>query len=675
MKLRSFFLFASATVLVSSVVAFWALSQSSISTAFKRIETHAQQNVAKSIENRIETKKDFLASLGSLLRYNYDFIGLSVVARETLDRSLLSEEMNRVLRESKIDSFQLVSPRREIEFSAGTKLSEFPANLFDPKSVRTGILVSAQGPTVVSVSPLELYDDLTGFAVLGYNLIHVLREIEGIYGTGVEFSWHRRPSSQLLHLALTEKQPLFVDVLSDRDPERVIRRSLHAELLAAGVAAFLLALFVTYALIEFAFIRKFKTLTRSVETQRKILENNGVPQPIAIQSVISEVQQLSSSFEDFARSIRDYRVRFENEARHAAESTKRAALAELAQQVAHDIRSPIASIDMILLALDNIPSQKRTLLRTCLGRINSIAEKLLAKFRNEEPVLNSACEQSIYVLCEQVLEEKKHRHPNFNFKLRATEDAKLNSFANVEPIEFKILISNLLENAVEASPAAEPILLWIESDPLFITVGIEDRGVGIPDELLERVGKRGATFGKQKGSGLGVSHARDHVESWGGALRIASRTGNETSGTKVEIRLPKCVPPSWAVVKMRLPAQATIAIVDDDPWIHESWRRRFDTYPELDLKHFLTSRDAEEWAKQNGTEQTFYLCDQEIDDYLSGVELLQRIDAGKRGILVSAVDFSEDLRNRCLDLSIGFLAKSQIPHVSIELSPMTLTVL
>lgn len=45
---------------------------------------------------------------------------------------------------------------------------------------------------------------------------------------------------------------------------------------------------------------------------------------------------------------------------------------------------------------------------------------------------------------------------------------------------------------------------------------------------------RGFTVGKAGGSGLGLTHAKESVELWGGLMRIKSELGK---GTTVELRL------------------------------------------------------------------------------------------------------------------------------------------
>ena len=57
---------------------------------------------------------------------------------------------------------------------------------------------------------------------------------------------------------------------------------------------------------------------------------------------------------------------------------------ELSSQVSHDIRSPLAALNMIVGSLDVLPEEKRQIIRNATQRINDIANQLLQK--GKDPV-------------------------------------------------------------------------------------------------------------------------------------------------------------------------------------------------------------------------------------------------------------------------------------------------
>jgi signal transduction histidine kinase len=56
-----------------------------------------------------------------------------------------------------------------------------------------------------------------------------------------------------------------------------------------------------------------------------------------------------------------------------------------------------------------------------------------------------------------------------------------------------------------------------------------------PPEVLEQVGRRGVTFGKSGGSGIGLYHAKRNVEAWGGSFRVTSENGR---GVTIIVKCP-----------------------------------------------------------------------------------------------------------------------------------------
>jgi two-component system sensor histidine kinase SenX3 len=72
-----------------------------------------------------------------------------------------------------------------------------------------------------------------------------------------------------------------------------------------------------------------------------------------------------------------------------------------------------------------------------------------------------------------------------------------------------------------------------------VEVKVMDSGKGIPQHLIDKLGSKGISFGKEghqtAGSGLGLYHAMTTVKSWGGDLSIASLEGQ---GTTITIKIP-----------------------------------------------------------------------------------------------------------------------------------------
>lgn len=245
----------------------------------------------------------------------------------------------------------------------------------------------------------------------------------------------------------------------------------------------------------------------------------------------------------------------------AVRNAAMAATGELAAQVAHDIRSPLAALEVAAGDAAHIPEDQRALIRGAISRIRDIAEDLLEK--NRAPAGSRASSQPLAGLIEALVTEKRLQ---FRSRSRVDIDCRLDAysreiFAEVEPIEFKRLLSNLVDNAVDAlgdGPGAVRVGLSARDDRA--VVAVEDNGKGIPPELLVKLGARGETHGKAGGSGLGLYHARTSAESWGGSLELASQAGK---GTTVSVLLPSAAPAGerWDAI-----------LIDDDPLARMNWK-------------------------------------------------------------------------------------------------------
>jgi signal transduction histidine kinase len=95
------------------------------------------------------------------------------------------------------------------------------------------------------------------------------------------------------------------------------------------------------------------------------------------------------------------------------------------------------------------------------------------------------------------------------------------------------IVSNLLKNAIEASPEGETVVISLMTQDPF-SIEIRNKGV-IPPEINSRFFERYATAGKTAGTGLGCYSARLMARTLGGDIRFV--TDSET-GTVLTVSIP-----------------------------------------------------------------------------------------------------------------------------------------
>jgi two-component system, sensor histidine kinase RegB len=114
------------------------------------------------------------------------------------------------------------------------------------------------------------------------------------------------------------------------------------------------------------------------------------------------------------------------------------------------------------------------------------------------------------------------------------EDARLE--LALQPAQMVQSLVALIRNALDASGPADRVGLAIRRDGAAVSIVVEDRGAGIPADVLAKVGEPFFTTKQPgQGMGLGVFLARVFFESRGGALSIESTPG---AGTRAHVRLP-----------------------------------------------------------------------------------------------------------------------------------------
>lgn len=101
-----------------------------------------------------------------------------------------------------------------------------------------------------------------------------------------------------------------------------------------------------------------------------------------------------------------------------------------------------------------------------------------------------------------------------------------------------LVFDNLIDNALRYSPDRRELRLDAWEDERFVHLAVRDRGVGIPEDEIDRVQLRfvRGRLALSNGSGLGLAIASRIIRDHGGELTITSVVGE---GTTVRVSLPR----------------------------------------------------------------------------------------------------------------------------------------
>lgn len=345
----------------------------------------------------------------------------------------------------------------------------------------------------------------------------------------------------------------------------------------------------------------------------------------------------------------------------------------ISRQVAHDIRSPLAALDMILSDTTYIPENEREIIRNATHRIQDIADNLLVSSKAIEEDKNNLDIYMLSALIEPLIAEKRMQYKqnrNLNISMIQSRE-NYGIFVRVNAHEFKRSLSNLINNAVEASP--RPTIIEVQSiiKDQRVIVSITDNGPGIPKEYLANIFDKGVSFGKTQGSGLGLYYAHEVVKKWEGKLSIST---DESIGTTVLIDIPIVNPPVWFLRKLNIKKSSTIVILDDDLSIHQVWDSMLDQViglrDEVEVTHLSSVDEFNNWFNLRDKSIIYkYLFDFELHgSNVSGLDLIEEYNLSSNSVLVTSHYDEKNIRHRCKKKKIKLLPKNLVIHVSIGLS-------
>ncbi len=135
------------------------------------------------------------------------------------------------------------------------------------------------------------------------------------------------------------------------------------------------------------------------------------------------------------------------------------------------------------------------------------------------------------------------------------------------------VISNLINNAIEACEysAKKRIKLEInyaDNPPSYYLI-VKDSGTGMTQEQIQKALSQTLTTTKKTGHGLGLQHAVNAINNWGGRLKISSAL-NE--GTEINIALPTIEkPPTWWTNALNSTGYDSAIILESDTFHHQLW--------------------------------------------------------------------------------------------------------
>ncbi|MEN6567127.1 MAG: sensor histidine kinase [Veillonellales bacterium] len=209
---------------------------------------------------------------------------------------------------------------------------------------------------------------------------------------------------------------------------------------------------------------------------------------------------------------------------------------QLAAGIAHEIRNPLTSIKGFLQLIMRKQGEpvKQSYLNVMSGEIERI-EKLISEFQmlarpsNPSHMVKIDLAKTISDVILLMESQAVTRNAILDYYTEQT------AWVNGNESQVKQVLINLVRNAIEAVGEKGEIHVSLSVDSDTATVTVQDNGMGIPKEILNRVGTPFYTT-KENGTGLGLSICYSIINSHDGDIKIDSNVGK---GTTVSVILPR----------------------------------------------------------------------------------------------------------------------------------------
>ena len=206
---------------------------------------------------------------------------------------------------------------------------------------------------------------------------------------------------------------------------------------------------------------------------------------------------------------------------------------ELARQIAHEIKNPLTPLRLGIQHLERAYRDRRedyaeTLRRTArqilaeIERLDAIA-RAFARFGAPPAEAGPLARENVAEAARETAQLYA-----LGADTAVQVEAPSTVYARVRRDEFKEVLVNLVENARTAGAAHVRIALRTEDGTARIAV--TDDGTGISTEDLPRIFEPQFST-TTSGTGLGLAICKRLVESWGGAISVASAVGQGTTVT------------------------------------------------------------------------------------------------------------------------------------------------
>ena len=332
-----------------------------------------------------------------------------------------------------------------------------------------------------------------------------------------------------LDLSGAQPTPVRLTVLGSYDQAAQFLNNLNRLLLLLGLTAVLVGSGLVYV-ISYTFTRPLASLVEGV----RALEHGDFHHPLDPRGS-DEVAELTSAFDRMRASLLKTQQAL-------LESEQLATIGRMASSISHDLRHALAAVvaNSEFLCDGRLSSAQREELyqevRTGVNQMTDLIDSLLEFARTRESLTPTYA--SVLETVQRAMQAVRlhPRHQGTLIEVRSNGQ----NMAWFDPRKLERALYNLLLNACEAAPSSEGrVEVTLERSGRAVTIAVSDNGPGIAEPIRDKLFHPFVSFGKENGTGLGLTVVQKIVQDHGGQV-LQERTSD--GRTIFRITLPGRAP-------------------------------------------------------------------------------------------------------------------------------------
>jgi signal transduction histidine kinase len=246
--------------------------------------------------------------------------------------------------------------------------------------------------------------------------------------------------------------------------------------------------------------------------------------------------QVSAAIEnaDLLRNLRDRAMQLERTLEELRQLHQHKT--EFVQNLSHELRTPLTFVKgYVQLMLEGAMGEINLDMRRALSVVEQRTEGLIRLVNDiislekvEVGIVNFQSVSLVEVARNSVVgAAMTAKKAGLRIELEAPDDLPL---VYADPDRLGQVFDNLLGNAIKFSPSGSAIIVRLSRSGDFVHADVEDHGIGIPADKLDRIFDRfyqvdGSTTRRYGGTGLGLAIVKTIVESHGGRVVVESEVG------------------------------------------------------------------------------------------------------------------------------------------------------